>query len=345
MATLLTRLDRDRFEPYLALVERKGRYLEDLPGDVPVTDLGGRGPLAFLRLVRLIRRLRPDVVFSSLTFYNTLVLLLRPLVPGDVRFVVRENSMPRVHVPTMPYGWLRWRLYAPAHRKADRIVCQCPEMAGDVAAAGVSRERLVVIPNPVDLERIRRALEGADSPYTGGGPRLVAAGRLVPAKGFDLLLEAFSRVHATHPDAVLHLLGTGPQEAALRRQMDALGMSGWVRFEDFQANPFPWFRHADLFVQPSRYEGFPNVVVEALACGTPVVTFDCPGGTAVVDGENGWKVPVGDVEALAERIGKALDGPRPDRDRVARSVARHEAGAVVARFEELFAELASEKQT
>lgn len=334
--TLLLHLDRTRFEPHLALVERKGKYLADIPPDVPIHDLGGRGPLGYFRLARLIRRLRPRTVFSCLTFYSMLVLLLKPLTPKGIRFVVRESNLPTVHVPRMPYGRLRRMLYAPTHRLADRVVCQTGEMADDVVRTGVPRERIVVIPNPLDTAVIAARGAGA-RPFPAGGERVVAAGRLTPAKGFDLLLTAFARVAGARPDATLHLLGDGPERAALERQARDLGMAGRVVFEGFRDNPYPWFRHADLFVLPSRYEGFPNVVLEALALGTPVVAFACPGGSAVVDGVNGWLVPPEDVDALAARIGDALAGERPPRERVAKTVAHHEVARVMAAFEDVLA--------
>ncbi|MBI5136930.1 MAG: glycosyltransferase [Nitrospirae bacterium] len=334
LVTLLTHLDRARVTPHLALVDARGVHLEKIPADVPVTALGGRGPLAFWRLLRLIWRMRPDVVFSSLTFYNTLVLLLKPLAPRGVRFIVRENSQPSIHLPTMPYGWLRWRLYPPAHRRADAIVCQSPAMVDEVAAVGVDPERLVCIPNPLDIDAIRAGAPRPD-PYADPHPRLVAAGRLVPVKGYDLLLDAFATVAAKRPDATLHLLGEGPEAAALKAQAARLNVAHRVRFHGFVADPLPWFEHADLFVMSSRYEGFPNVTLEAMATGTPVVSFDYPGGSPVVDGVNGWKVPPGDTAALAARILQALDGPRPTPDALAASIERHRVARVVAEFEAL----------
>jgi len=330
--TLLRHVDRARIAPHLALVERKGVHLTAVPADVPVHDLGGRSPLAFVRLARLVRRLRPATVFSSLTFYSTVILLCRPLFPQGVRFVTRENCLPTVHLARMPFGALRRALYAPAHRRADRVICQTPEMAADVVRAGVPADRTVVIPNPLDTAAVAvRAAAG--NPFPTAGRHLVAAGRLVPVKGFDLLLDAFARVVKTHPEARLHLLGEGPERAALEAQAARLGIGPQVAFEGFRENPYPYLRHAEVVVLSSRYEGFPNVVLEALALGTPVVAFDCPGGSAVVDGVNGWTVPAGDVGALADRIAAALAGPLPPRDRVAASVSEHRVDEVIGAFQ------------
>ncbi|MFQ5509848.1 MAG: glycosyltransferase [Leptospirillia bacterium] len=339
MLTLLTHLDRKRFAPRLALVEKKGVYLDQLPKDVLLANLGGRHIKAFAKLMDLIRRDRPKVVFSSLTFYNILVLLLKPMAPPGTRFIVRENNMPSIHVPGMRFGWFKKRMYAPAYKKADRIICQSAEMQADVAACGVPLERTVVIPNPLDLGQVARQA-ALFSPFDGG-ERVVAAGRLVPAKGFDLLITAFSQVAEARPGATLHILGDGPREAALKKQAARLGLSERVVFEGFCDNPYPYFAGARLFVLPSRYEGFPNVALEALACGTPVAAFDCPGGLPVVDGGNGWRVPAEDVNALADCITTALGGPAPDREAIRRSVARHDVGQVMERFEALIEEVAA----
>ena len=332
MVTLISHLDRSRFTPLLALVDVRGTYLKDLPDDVAVTGLGGRGPLAFLRLLRLIRREKPDTVFCSVTFYNTLVLLLKPLAPAGTRFVVRENTVPQEHLPNMPYGWLRAWLYPIAHRLADVVICQSAEMADAVARFGVPERLLAELPNPVDTDRIDN-LAAAPAPFSGAGRHLVAAGRLVPQKGFDMLLSAFARVCAQRDDVTLHLLGEGPERENLTRQVAELGLEAQVRFEGFQENPFPWYRAADLFVQSSRYEGFPNVVLEALACGTPAVTFAYPGGTPVVDGVNGWRVPAGDIEAFAGRVIEALAAPLPEPRAVAFSIDRHRVEVVTERFQ------------
>ncbi len=333
MATLLTHIDRDRITPLLALVSRTGVHLERIPEDVPIHDLGGRGPLAFLRLLLLIRRLKPDVVFATLSFYSTLVLLLKPFAPKGTRFIVRENNQPAIHLPSMPYGGLRMWLYPIAHKRADAIVCQSPEMIESVLAmVPVARSRLIHIANPLDIDAIT-AGSARPNPYDGGGRHLVAAGRLKPVKGFDMLLEAFSHIRREREDVTLHILGEGPEQTALQEQAKRLGVASKVRFEGFQTDPLAWFEHADLFVLSSRYEGFPNVTLEALACGTPVVSFDCPGGSPVVDGQNGWMVPEGDVDALAARILATLDGPPLDPEVLIASVEQHRIATVVTAFE------------
>jgi len=339
--TLLQHLDRRRIAPHLALVNTTSERRKAVPDDVPTTDLGGCGPQALLHLLRLIWRLRPDVVFSSVSRHATLVLLLKRLSPAGTRFMLRESGHPSVELAATPFAGLRRWLYATARRQADRIICQSEAMVSDVASeanvagTGVPQNSLLHIANPLDIDEITDAMP-RPNPYAGKGRRLVTAGRLIPVKGFDMLLTAFAKLCESHDNLNLHILGEGPEEAALRRQRDGLGLNDRVVFEGFKADPLPYFEHADLFVMSSRYETFPNVTLKALACGTPVVAFDTPGGTPVLDGVNGWLVPNGDVDALAVRMGEGLIWLPIPEDALLSTIFCYDLPRVVAAYEKLF---------
>jgi glycosyltransferase involved in cell wall biosynthesis len=145
---------------------------------------------------------------------------------------------------------------------------------------------MVTIYNPVDLDEIRARAAAAPNPFEGQGvgPHLVAAGRISPVKGFDTLIRALPALHELHPDAELWILGEDRSaNKATRRQLEGLchahGVADRVHFIGHQDNPYPFFKHADLFVLSSRYEGLPNVLLECLGCGCPVIALDAPGGT------------------------------------------------------------------
>jgi glycosyltransferase involved in cell wall biosynthesis len=151
---------------------------------------------------------------------------------------------------------------------------------------GVPRARIVTIYNPLDRKRIAARARSAASPFAGHGPgpQLVAIGRLDPQKGFDLLLRAFPELLESEPGAELWILGEDMWAHQRNRQglaalADELGISGRVHFEGYVENPYPYLEHADLFVLSSRYEGLPNVLLEALSLGCPVLAVDAPGGT------------------------------------------------------------------
>jgi glycosyltransferase involved in cell wall biosynthesis len=281
---LLSELPRDRIEPHLALVARSGRLLSQLPGDVPLHDLGAaRVRSAPLPLARLVRELEPRVVLSTLGYLNLTLLATRFLLPRDVRIVVREANTVSAVLASSRYRGL-WRLgYRRLYPRADAIVCPSRAVQDDLALGfDVPRERLHEIPNPVDAGAVRREAEQGGVPYPSDGPNVVAVGRLVPQKGFMRLLDAFPAVAERIPGAQLWILGEGAERSALLSRASDLGIYDRVHLAGYQANPFRWMRHANVFVQSSVFEGLPNALLEALACGVPIVAVDEPGGTAEV---------------------------------------------------------------
>lgn len=249
----------------------------ELPPEVHLHCLGARRVRGSMgRLVRLVRQVRPDAILSSMTHLNLLVLLLRPLFPGNTRVLVRPDgeiaetsrSLPR------PMQFLfRW-----LHRSADAILCQSNFMAEELKGDLGDARLLHVVPNPVAVASIRSAVEDAPQKWRGTGPRLLAMGRLEPAKGFDLLLRAFASNRDAFPDAELCILGEGGQAAALQAITAELGLVGCVQFEGHVNHPEEWFRAATLFVLASRHDAMPNALLEAAAAGMPIVTTPARGG-------------------------------------------------------------------
>lgn len=301
MLTLLAHLDRERFEPILAVGAARGELVHAVPADVPLRELGGpRARQAVPGLVRLARRERPRVIFSTLGYLNVLVALARPLLPGDAVLVGRETNIPSRHLAGGPWPRLLPFLYRRLYPRFDRVVCQSRDMLRDmVDHFGLPEARARVLHNPVDVAGLAERARAGGGGLPAGRVNLLAAGKLMPQKGFDLLLRALAR--AGDPDLFLTVLGEGPQRARLLALRDELGLSERAAFPGLAADPAPCMAAADLFVLSSRYEGFPNVVLEAQACGTPVLAFDCPGGLSEImrEGVNGWLVPPEDVEALA----------------------------------------------
>ncbi len=302
VATLLRELDRERFAPMLAVVDgRDGTWRAELPDDVPVRDLACRRVRdALPRVVALIRRERPDVVFSTLSHLNLALALVRPLLPAATRCVARESIVLGEAVDRMRRPALWRAAYRRLYPRFDAIVCQSEDMRRDlVERFGIPPAKATTIHNPVDAGRIRRLAGDAFPPpaHDPGRIALVAAGRLVPQKGFDVLLEAI----ALAGDARMHLtvLGDGPLRCALEAQAATLGIASRVRFAGFDPCPWPAFARADAFVLSSRYEGFPNVVLEALACGTPVIAVPAPGGLDEIAAATGGVRLAADLSAPA----------------------------------------------
>jgi glycosyltransferase involved in cell wall biosynthesis len=206
--------------------------------------------------------------------------------------------------------------------RADAIVCVSDGVARDLASlTGVPAARMRTVYNPVVTPELLAQAEAiAPHPWLqdGGPPVVLGVGRLVDQKGFATLLEAVARLRRERPLRLL-VLGEGRRRGALERQARRLGLGADFALPGFAPNPFAYMARAGVFVLSSVYEGLPGVLIQALACGCPVVSTDCPDGPREIlaGGEYGPLVPVGDAAALAAAIGRVLDAP-PDRERLRR---------------------------
>ncbi|MBT9550651.1 MAG: glycosyltransferase [Hydrogenophaga sp.] len=315
IVTLLKHLDRSRFRLSLAVIDVRGAvFRDDIPSDVEFIDLGvTRVRHALPKIVALIWNRRPDVVFSTLGHLNLALSIIRFLLPREVRTIARETSIVSATLQTYAHPGVWAMLYRRFYPRHDLVVCQSRYMNADlIERFGFSSERSVVINNPVDIDHIRR-LASSPLDHAGSMPgrlRLVAAGRLSEVKGFDLLIEALGLLN--NPNVHLCILGEGLLLNELKQLAVSNGVANQIDFVGFQANPYAWFARADAFVLSSRHEGFPNVVLEALACGTPVIATPAPGGTReILDSFVDCVVAESvSAQALATAIASYLSGMR-----------------------------------
>jgi len=282
IVTLLKNLDRGKFQPHLALLKKEGPYLSDIPDDVPIHDLGcHKIRYVFLPLLMLIWRLRPHTIFSTIGHLNISVILIKPFMPKNTFLVIREAMTLSEDIKQLPHKSLWMRIYRTFYKKADLIICQSYHTLHDLEDNfSIPDWKMQVIYNPLDIETIS-IKAGEKNPYTDstGSPNLLAVGRLCHQKGFDRLIESIPNLLKIKPKAKLWVLGTGPDEEMLKQMIDGLGLKNNICFTNFQKNPYPWFRYADLFILSSYFEGLPNVLLEAMACDCPVLVIDHPGGT------------------------------------------------------------------
>lgn len=283
--TVLNHLDRSKFEPYLAVVRDIGDFHDLVPKHIPCEFLNSsRVRYSIFKLLGLIRRNKPDVIVSTLGYLNLALCFLKPLFPRQTTLVIREGSvvselfknkeLPGYFRPMIKY----------VYNFADSIICQSKYMLEDlVDNFRASRKKVVLIYNPVDIQSINVAIRDTENPFgCCSGPNIVAMGRMAREKNLDKLLKAFDIFRSEVHTAQLWLVGDGALLKDLRGLAADLGIQDAVHFLGFQKNPYIWLKHADLFVMCSEYEGLPNGLLEALACGCPVVASNCPGGTAEI---------------------------------------------------------------
>jgi glycosyltransferase involved in cell wall biosynthesis len=276
---------------------------------VPIYALGGdarRYELAHraVHLAALIARTRSHVVVGHELQANVVTVLASLLLARVPRVILElHNTPPRdiADARRARVGWL--------YRRANGIVAVSDNLREEaIARFRLPAERVVTIHNPFDLREIRRLSAAPLPPGAPAGPYVVACGRFVEDKAFGDLLSGFATVARERP-VILVLIGDGPLRESLVRTAQALGVGGRVLFPGFVANPFPWFANAAAFVCPSHTESFSRVVVEAMACGVPVIASRCEGPREILaEGAFGRLFEVGASEQLARALRDVLDG-------------------------------------
>lgn len=306
MLTVLRHLDWRRLDPHLAVVRGGGPLEEEIPEGLHIHRLrSGKVRYAFLPLLRLCRSLDPHWVVSTVGHLNLLLLLTKPFLPRHTALIIREANTPSIRLNHTRYPMLYRTAYRMLYPLSDKVICSCNYMRDDlIQHFSISPAKIEIIPNPVDLERLRHGINAGGNPYPDDRTQIVSVGRLNYQKGFDLLIMAFSLSLKKNPNIRLTIVGDGPERAALKELAEDLGISEAVAFAGEVKNPFPYMAHADFLVLSSRWEGSPNTVLESLGCGTPVLAFESPGGTAEIikEGENGWLVPSLNWKELARRM-------------------------------------------
>lgn len=274
-------------------------------------------------LVRWIERQRPALLFATSIPPNLAVLTAARRARWGVPVVIRQSNTLRI-AGHPRYGGVRRRWRDPwiprLYREAAHVIAVAEEVEDNLLALRAAEPgRVTVVPNAIELaDAFGRAGEPPEHPWFSSpdAPLVVSVGRLVRKKDHATLLEAFARLRRERP-ARLVVFGEGPMRSSLEARIAALGLGDAVSLPGHTTNPFSHLSRADLFVLSSISEGMPSALIEALACGTPVVSTDCPSGPREIlaDGRFGNLVDVGDVEALARAMSSQLDAPR-DRDRL-----------------------------
>lgn len=281
MVTLMNGLDRARFAPVFLTISDEGPLRAQIAPDIPFHSLNGkRVSRSIPHIYRALSALRPDVVVSTMAHMNFAMLLLRPLFPR-ISFLVREAALPSLIFQSrrsMAWGIrIAYRLLYPM---ADLVISPAQPIMNEFSALGLPMKNHVLLHNFVDTAKIRDA--GAINTPRDAAPHkdtvsFIAAGQFYWPKGFDRLIENLPRIHMPY-DWHITILGDGRDRAMLEKLIQDNNLSHHVSLPGFFANPWPFYAKADCFLLPSRSEGMPNVVLESLACGTPVIASRDAGG-------------------------------------------------------------------
>jgi len=304
----------------LLLVKAEGPYLSTVSENVRIVDLNASRVLTSLpRLVCYLRKEKPYVMLSALNHANVIAILAKWIARVSTRIVVSERAMVSFSMQSNPGMMPRivFRLMRLAYPYADSITAVSSGVADDLAQAiGIARERITVIYNPVMPVCEDHTETSSPHPWfaPGSPPVILGVGRLTKLKDFFLLIRAFAKVRIQRTCRLM-ILGEGELREELEDLVKKLGLESDVTLPGFVENPYFYMSRAAVFVLSSQQEGLPNVLIQALACGCPVVSTDCPSGPSEIleNGKWGRLVPVGDVDALAEAVLATLkENTHPD---------------------------------
>lgn len=276
---LANSVDRRHYRPVFLVFEDTGPLRAALAPEITVINLGQpRLRQAIWPLRQILQERTPAYVLSSMAYVNLAILALCRRVLPQSRIIVREANTTDATLQAFPSAALGRLLYRRYYPKADAIICPSQAIADDLAEKfSIPRSLLKVQHNPVDVDRLRAMV--TVQPEVGRPPRFVAAGRLTAQKGFERLIDVFAQMSSS---AHLDILGAGPLEETLKDQIGRLGLSARVQLRGFTDNPWNHYAGADCFLLSSHWEGMPNAALEALACGTPVISTPEAGGIAEV---------------------------------------------------------------
>jgi glycosyltransferase involved in cell wall biosynthesis len=303
-------------QPFVVVLGNKEGFAHELKDSLEVYYLNKKNRWdvfwLVIRLASIMREKKPDVILSFGYYANHLVVWTGHIFGIKIPICIREqtettSSLNRANLPV-----IRKNLLKMTYKKADKVIAVSYKLKNSlINRYGLKRDNIKVIYNPVDLNKMTTfASEDVAHPWFHEQDirLIVAVGRLVEAKGFSYLVDAFSFVLKTIENVRLIIIGEGDGRLILEKMIFQLGLKDKVALLGYQRNPYKFMARSDIFVLSSIYEGFPNVLLEAMACGVPVISTSCPSGPDEIinDQVNGLLVPVGSEESMAKAMIKLL---------------------------------------
>lgn len=298
---ILNNINMEIFDPKLILLkyDKQKIYASLLNPEIPVVNLNTRGRYAVSKIIKLLKFEKPDVIFSTLPQVNIAVSLAHKLSKSKANIILREtNHREKEKMKRTTYYLLKW-----AYNYCDQIISLSKGVAKDFKMYNVNLEKVKVIYNPVEVVNISNNVCNFDK-KRNKEIKLIGCGRLVPQKNFLLLIKALGNLKNELPNWNLDILGEGPELNNLKNAVIDRQLEDKINFLGFKDFPNEYMKNADLFILPSKWEGFGHVIVESMANGTPVLASNCPHGPEEIIGENkyGWLFENDNLNDLEEKL-------------------------------------------
>ncbi len=313
LVNIIKNLDKNKFFPQLVLLAKDTTFKTELSEDIPITKLGIEGRLATLRMIiplaKVINRKKPKIIISFMWGANLIVLLTNFFMRLSTKIILCERIHAGEDIKNYRFSSIKKILIENFYPKADAIVAVSYGIKKNLTEEfKIPESKIKVIYNGIDLKHIESLASVSFQPPFK--KYIIAVGRLEKQKNYPLLLKIFAKVSKEH-NIGLVILGEGKERKNLTILVRDLKLNGKVLMPGAVSNPFVWLASGTVFVLCSKYEGFPNVLLEAMACKIPAVSTRCPTGPEeiITDGQTGLLVENNNAEKLEEVILKLLNNP------------------------------------
>lgn len=336
VTTLLNHIDREKYDAKLMLMRKEGTYLDILNPSIEIVHLKvQRIRQSVIPILKYIFQHQPDLVFTG---YGEVNAYISPFIPmfRKTKFIARETNVVSKHVTKKII-----RFFYKFYPNFKHIICQSDDMKNDLIQNFNIKERSIVkINNPVDVDYIKnKMIEPIDNElYNTSNKKVIAIGNLSYRKGIDNLLKVFT--YLKNEPISLFILGDGAEKEDYFKLKKELNLKN-IHFLGIQKNPYKYLKNSDLFILSSRYEGFPNVLLEAGTCGTYSLANNCPGGIneIIQDKINGEIADIEQFENFAKKIIEALN-QNHDKEEIQNSItSRFSKEIILKKYYSLFDEV------
>jgi glycosyltransferase involved in cell wall biosynthesis len=311
LLTIINNLDIEKYEITLVLFNKEGDLIKNLKNNIKIIIYQKRNKYSLVKLIlqlrNTIKSFNKVTVISFLHYTNIISVISCLCLKKKPKLILCEHSNHRKYLPESKLWYFRKLFMKYTYKKADQIVAISREMRENlIIDFKLNPHKVNVIYNPIPIEEISQLAKDKSNIFSLKSDKkrkIIAAGRLARVKRFDRLIRSFAIVRK-ELDVSLLIMGQGELLNELKELTNRLNINEDVIFLGFQKNPYAWISIADIFVLSSDYEGFPMVILESMACGTPVISSDCSTGPREIisNGENGILVPVEDENILANAI-------------------------------------------
>ncbi|WP_041595732.1 glycosyltransferase [Halanaerobium hydrogeniformans] len=308
---LLKALDKSKFKIKLVLLDydENQAYLDLIPKEVEIININRRGRYSIIKIKNIIKKEEPDICFATLPQVCKAVMIGHKLSGSNSKVIFRESN----YRPKNKMFFLNYILLKLVYSYSDYNIALTEDLKKQIKKQyNISDNKITTIYNPLNIELIQKKIKDSSCSFEQNNFNIVSCGRLSKQKNFSMLIKSIKLIREENiNNIVLYILGDGPLKKHLEGLIWKYDLTNSVYLLGYKKNPFKYIANADLFILSSLYEGMPNVILESLACGTPILSTNCPTGPKEILEEDkyGWLVPNDNVEAMSRKIIHLYNNP------------------------------------